>query len=495
MRILYLDLDTLRPDHLGCYGYGRNTSPNLDRIAREGVRYNNYYCSDAPCLPSRTALMSGMHGIHTGVVGHGGTAADMRIEGAERRFADKLRTQSLPAVLRSAGFRTTLISPFAERHSTWSFYAGFNEMHNTGKGGGESAEEITPTALDWIERMGGKDNWYLHINYWDPHTPYRAPAEFGNPFEDEPLPEWLTEEEVARHQFLAGPHTALDFGMYNGNENPRLPRAPGEVRDMKGVRRMIDGYDCGIRYMDDHIGRLLAALEAKGVMDDLAIIVSSDHGENLGELGIYGEHGTADNITCRIPMIVRWPGGKQGEVDDGLHYNLDLLPTLAELVGVEGSPRWDGRSYAASVLEGTECGRDYLVISQCAHVAQRSVVFGPWLYMRTYHDGFHPYYDKEMLFNIEEDRHLTNNLATDRKDICKEGVYRLMDWHDSMMASMPFKDKSDPMWTVLRERGPEHATAGNIEDSKYFDRLKNTGRGGSIEKIVARHPELKHLLS
>ena len=58
MRILYLDLDTMRPDHLGCYGYHRNTSPNIDRIAAQGVRFTNYYCTDAPCLPSRTALMT-----------------------------------------------------------------------------------------------------------------------------------------------------------------------------------------------------------------------------------------------------------------------------------------------------------------------------------------------------------------------------------------------------------------------------------------------------
>jgi choline-sulfatase len=115
MRILYLDLDTLRADHLGCYGYHRNTSPNIDRIARQGVRFDNYYCSDAPCLPSRSALMSGMFGIHTGVVGHGGTAADMRLEGAPRGFRDQLASNSLPAVVRSSGLHTALISPFGER--------------------------------------------------------------------------------------------------------------------------------------------------------------------------------------------------------------------------------------------------------------------------------------------------------------------------------------------------------------------------------------------
>lgn len=74
MNVLFIDIDTLRPDHMGCYGYGRNTTPNIDAIAREGVRFDNYYCSDAPCLPSRAALVSGTFGIKNGVVGHGGTA-------------------------------------------------------------------------------------------------------------------------------------------------------------------------------------------------------------------------------------------------------------------------------------------------------------------------------------------------------------------------------------------------------------------------------------
>jgi arylsulfatase A-like enzyme len=103
MRILFLDLDTLRPDHLGCYGYHRDTSPNIDSIARDGVRFDNYYCSDAPCLPSRAALMSGRFGIHTGVVGHAGTTADFRLEGKDRNFFDTLTRQSLPGLLRSAG--------------------------------------------------------------------------------------------------------------------------------------------------------------------------------------------------------------------------------------------------------------------------------------------------------------------------------------------------------------------------------------------------------
>ena len=106
MRVMILDLDSTRPDHLGCYGYHRSTSPNIDNIAKEGVVFANYYTSDAPCLPSRTALMSGRLGIHTGVVGHGGTAADIRSEGPDRWFRDTLCRESLPSFMRKLGMKT-----------------------------------------------------------------------------------------------------------------------------------------------------------------------------------------------------------------------------------------------------------------------------------------------------------------------------------------------------------------------------------------------------
>lgn len=482
MRILFLDLDTLRADHLGCYGYSRNTSPNIDRIAQQGIRFDDYYCSDAPCLPSRTALMTGRFGIHTGVVGHGGTAADVRLEGSPRRFRDRLAFESLPALLRSVGFKTISISPFGERHAAWHFYAGFSEIHNTGKGGGESAEDVTPTVLQWIEQNAKRDHWFLHVNYWDPHTPYRAPLEFGNPFEEDPLPDWPTEEVLQKHRTLVGPHTARELCMYHSTPNPKYPRYPGEIKDTKDLRTMIDGYDCGIRYLDTHIGQIFTVLEEQGVLDDLAILISSDHGENMGELGIYGEHATADRPTCRIPMIIRWPGGQEGYVDDDLHHNLDLGPTLAELFGKSPMPSWDGQSYASALMKGESCGREFLVLSQCAHVCQRSVRWGPWLYMRTYHDGYHLFPD-EMLFNLHQDPHEQHNVAEAHPDICRDAVYRLSQWHDDMMKSMPYD--VDPLWTVIREGGPFHAR-GHLR--AYCERLAQTDREWAIPELKRRHP-------
>ena len=122
-----------------------------------------------------------------------------------------------------------MISPFGQRHAAWHFYAGFNEIHNTGKGGMESAEEVTPVVEKWLHDNAADDNWFLHINYWDVHTPYRVPAEYGEPFADDPLPDWLTPELLEEHKKLVGPHTAQDIMMWNDHPNPRFPRHPRAV--------------------------------------------------------------------------------------------------------------------------------------------------------------------------------------------------------------------------------------------------------------------------
>jgi choline-sulfatase len=205
VRILYIDIDTLRADHLGCHGYHRDTSPNIDALAESGVRFENCYVSDAPCMPSRTALWSGRCGFHTGVVNHGGTAAQPFIEGATRGFRDLFDATCWMGALRRLGLHTATISPFGERHAAWHWYAGFKEVYNPGKGGMEIADDITPLALDWMRRHAQRDNWFLHVNYWDPHTPYRTPVEFGDPFKDDPLPAWLTEEVRQRGWHGYGP--------------------------------------------------------------------------------------------------------------------------------------------------------------------------------------------------------------------------------------------------------------------------------------------------
>ncbi|MEM8782456.1 MAG: sulfatase [Planctomycetota bacterium] len=502
MRILYLDLDALNPSHLSCYGYARPTSPTIDAIAAQGVRCTNVYCSDAPCLPSRTAFYQGRFGIQTGVVGHGGTAADPKRQGRSRDFRSVYEEQSLPRKLQRAGFHTAMISPFGQRHAAHQYYAGYSEIHNTGRGGLESAEEVTPVIDKWIADRSADDDWYLHVNFWDIHTPYRVPAEYGDPFKDTPLPDYFTPEMIAEHAKRGGPHSSQDLGMYHDGEHDQHPRVPRRVTDMDSLKHWIDGYDTAIRYVDDAIARIVSQLQAAGVYDDTVIVISADHGENHGHLGIYGEHGTADHATCNIPFIVRWPGKQAGVVDAGLHYHLDWAPTMMELLGrSEDCPDlWDGVSFAGTIADGETLGRDELIVSQCCHVCQRSVRFDEgahrWLYMRTYHDGFHPF-PEHMLFDLAADPLEQHDLADARPEVVREAAFRLANWHAAQMHRMAehVGDVVDPLWTVIHEGGPLHARAeapgqpGSPEKfTAYLERLDATGRREAADDLRRRYP-------
>jgi len=499
MRILYVDIDTLRPDHLGCYGYARNTSPNIDAIALEGVRFTDCYCSDAPCLPSRAALMTGRFGIHTGCVGHGGVNAEMRWEGRERGMADFNGRYNLPAVMRRAGMKTATISSFPDRHAAWWFNGGFDECYNVGKRGLEPAHEGVPLALDWLGRKKETKDWFLHLHLWDPHIPYRTPESYGKPFENSPLPDpWMTQELLGVHRRTKpGGHSACEVTGYDNIPNPATPRQITEIKDLDDFKSMVDEYDTGVWYADQHLGRVFQKLKEQGLYEDTVIIVSSDHGEDLGELGSYCEHGEADYTTTHIPMIIKWPGCAQNAVSHGFHYNLDLLPTLIDLLG--GVPeftgnrvvgkinpvQYDGESYADCVRKGVDGGRDHLIVSQCAHVCQRSVRFGDWMYIRTYHDGYH-LTEGEELFNVKDDPHETRNLAEEHPETCWHAAWYLEHWVADNMLGNIHKSHEDPLWNVIAEGGPFHCR-GYLYD--YCERLEQTGRADCAEELRRRHPE------
>ncbi len=483
MKVLFVDIDTLRPDHMGCYGYHRNTTPNFDAVAAEGVRFDRYYCSDAPCLPARAALISGMFGIHNGAVAHGGSGADKRYMGEPRRFKDEHDENNFNNIFRKAGMYTASISSFPERHSAWWFNAGFNEMHNVGKSGNESGEELTPIALDWLDRNKDRDDWFLHVHLWDPHTPYRAPQELGDPFADTPMPEWLTEDVFKEHLTKVAPHGANEINMYDDTHFDKYPRHPGKITNYDECKQFMDNYDLGVYWADHQIGRIFDKLKEQGIYDETAIIITADHGENIGELAIYAEHGTADYPTCHIPMIIKWPGCQSGTVDNDFHYHIDLVPTMAEMLGVPKYKKWDGQSYLPALTEGASCGRENLVISQLAHICQRSAVFGDWLYIRTIHDGYR-LFDKEMLFNIKEDPHEQNDVKDLYPAICQQGAKIVLDWTEEQMTNSD--SAIDPMWLVMREGGPSH-TRGWLKH--YVEHLRKTGRAEGAEELIARHPD------
>ena len=486
MRILYIDIDTLRPDHLGCYGYHRATSPNIDALAAESVVFDNLHASDVPCLPSRTAWLTGRYGIQNGVVNHGGTDADPVIDGTDRGFWSRLQIDSFPTRLKAAGYHTVSVSSFAQRHSAFHWYAGFDEAYNVGKYGLETADEVFAIASDWLGRHGRSDNWFLHVHLWDPHTPYRAPADRGEPFAGDLLPGWLTEEVRARDWAGCGPHSAQESNGFAPDERAarRWPRQPQQVPDMAGVRAMFDGYDTGVLMADEYVGRILSLLADLGVDGDdgdgTAIMLSSDHGETLGELNVYGDHQTADQLTTRIPMVLRWPGLPRGEHHQALHLQFDVNATILELLDQTVPKRWHGIGRADEWRAGDDVGRDHLVVSQAAWACQRGVRFDDWLYLETRHDAFHRW-DDVMVFDVVADPHEQHNRRDDRPDIVERGATLLTRWRSGLLDGAA--RGRDPHDNVMAEGGPFHVR-GRLP--AYVDRLRATDRGAAADALEAR---------
>ena len=498
MNIIYIDIDSLRPDHLGCYGYHRNTSPNIDKIAAEGVCFSNAYAPDAPCLPSRTAMTTGRFGIHTGVVNHGGVAAQPHLWGPDRGFGCNMTEQNWANRFRENGYHTIAFSPFAQRHGAWHWYAGFMEMHNTGGSGMENAHEIDPQVSDWLERKGtGEKPFFMWVNVWDPHTPYRTPEEFKNPFKDDPIPEWYTEDVLKEHWGKAGPHAPqevmgfddeIQWWMEEEHNKSKYPTMftlqPRRIDTMEDARKMFDGYDMGVAYADMAVGRIIQKLKDLGIYEETAIIISADHGENIGELWVYGDHQSADHVMLNVPMIVRWPGvtdQQAGSKDERFMYSLDLAASTLEWADIEVPGNWDGKSFAGDFQNGkSKHSRDHLVLSQMAWCAQRSARWENYICIETYHDGYHDY-PRHMVFDLESDPHEQVNIADDRPDLLAKGITLLHDWHNEMMESA--SHRIDPLNTVMQEGGPLHIRP---EGEKYIKRLKATGRAEIAERFETR---------
>ena len=482
MRLIYFDIDTLRPDHLGCYDYGRDTSPVIDALAAGGIRFDNVHASDTPCLPSRAALSTGRFGIRTGVVNHGGVGTDPVPEGAARGFRTEAATHSWMEPLRDLGWWTASISTFAERHSAYQFEAGFNECINIGSRGMETADEVAAVAEEWLARNAWREDWFLHVHLWDPHTPYRTPESFGEPFAGDPLPSWLTEEVRAAHWLLPGPHSAQEVAGFGPRAVwDRWPRQPLQVAGMDDVRRVYDGYDTGVRYADHHVGRVLEAVDRLGMSEDTAIMVSSDHGENLGELGIYCDHQTADQFTTHVPVVLTWPGMDTagGRVESGFHYQIDMMATVLELAGAEVPAHWDGASFAPDLTAGRPSGRDHLVLSHGAWTAQRAVRMGKWICIRTYHDAFHGF-PEVLLFDLEADPYEQHDVAAEHPDVVMAALATLSEWGSDALARTDHG--VDPLWTVLTGGGPWHS---RVDVPWYLDRLRSTGRAGWADRFEA----------
>jgi arylsulfatase A-like enzyme len=483
MRIIYVDVDTLRADHTMPYGYQRPLTPNLQAVADKGVTFDRYYCSDAPCLPSRTALTSGQFGLTNGVIGHFGEAARFRLDSGH---APHPQRPLLGQRLEKNGYYTAAVSMFAERHRAYFFLGNFREsIRATSEINDEDGREINRVGLDWIRRHAREDNWYLHLTYWEPHTPYMTePGWTDKAGASGPPPAWPDQAAIEQHAEIYGPRSALDLHYSMAPRRSPYPHnAPEEVRTRDDFVHLINGFDGTIMYWDTLFGELLATLDELGIAEETAIIVSADHGECFGEHGSYGEHGHANEPVNRVPLIVYWPGVTDDLPDsarhcDSLLYNIDYAPTLCDLLGIPIPPGWQGTSFAGAIRGQKIPSREYLVLGQGAHTYQRAVRTRDHMYIRTYHPGACKV-EWEELFDVTNDRHLTRDLLKEQPDLAAQMRTHLSEWwhtYAGRPGALP-----DPMQTTL-QTGPVYYN----DPGRYMDHLRNTGRAHLAEDLKQR---------
>ena len=242
---------------------------------------------------------------------------------------------------------------------------------------------------------------------------------------------------------------------------------------------------------DEYVRSIIEDVKWLGFDWQERLFYASDYFEQMFEFAIQLiEQGnafvcdqTADQITTRVPMILKWPGADDlnGRKYEAMHYQIDVSATIVELLGVRVPKEWDGESFAESLNDGKDQGRDYLVLSQGAWTCQRAVRWDDYILIQTLHDGYH-LYDDIMLFDLVKDPHEINNLAGQKENVVEEGLSKLNDWYQKMMAD-PARGK-DPLLNVIEEGGPYHVR-GQLKE--YLSRLRETDRSEPADQLAAKY--------
>lgn len=297
LNLLVISIDTLRADHLSTYGYPLETSPNIDRLARQGHRFEQAFTSMPTTLPAHASLMTSLLPTELSVQRNGAILSP--------------QAHTLAEILHEAGYVTGAFVSAGVLGSRYGIDQGFETYDEVP--GMRPAELTLPPALKWL-RTHRDDRFFLFLHLFDPHTPYLAPETFRDKFGAPPS------LEPPASEFIDDPG----------------------VLDAETVRQSIAAYDAEIAYSDAATGRILDELDVLGLADDTLVVLLSDHGESLDELleryGYAFDHGEflyAHQL--RIPLILRLPGEAskpRGSVHDLPVSIIDIVPTVLDLLGL-----------------------------------------------------------------------------------------------------------------------------------------------------------------
>lgn len=355
--VLLISIDSLRADHLSCYGYERETSPEIDRLASEGILFENAVSSTSWTLPAHAAAFTGLpDSVH-------------RTERPSSKLSAEHRT--LAEQLRDAGYTTAGFwsGPFLA--PTFGMDQGFDvyvdcrtpfevtEDENAGRMQREindaSHEDVTsPRLLEAVTAWLGsvpREPFFLFVHMWDVHYDYIPPP----------------------------PYDTLYDPDYDGPADGRNVKNTLSGKNARDIEHTIALYDGEIAWTDRHVGDMLRVLEARGLAEHTVVILMADHGEEFFEHGRFGHRKTLFEESVRIPLIVRLPGGAgAGERRDQVASIMDVAPTILALAGAPPLTTVAGRPLLA--LDGHAGERRDLALSEIWR--KEPVEIGPMMALR-----------------------------------------------------------------------------------------------------------------
>lgn len=288
--VLLITVDTLRADHLSSYGYHLRTSPRMDRLAAEGVRFDRAYAAIPMTGPSHFSIFTGRYPQEHGA----------RINGVA--VPQESKWVMFPQVLRKFGYKSAafvsawpLIGRLTHLDKRFDHYdeetgRTYQFLHSM-----RWAEDVTPKAVRWLDQHKDERNIFMWVHYFDPHEPYHLREEFASP------------------QAVGEP--SADAARYSPE-----------------VAQRIRKYDSEIGYVDSYIGKLLDRFDEHGLTDNTLVVLASDHGEGLGEHGFVGHGRWLTESVMRVPWIMKLPGTiAPGSVVEHNVSTLDMAPTILDL--------------------------------------------------------------------------------------------------------------------------------------------------------------------
>ncbi len=298
-------IDTLRRDHLGAYGYGRDASPQLDRFADESVRYTRAWSQAPWTTPSVASLLTSRYPQALGVTDVSSVLSEEATLLSER--------------LRAAGFATGAVVSHRFSSARWGFDQGFDSFDDSNALDHDAitSPDVTDKALAFLDAHRD-DPFFLWVHYFDPHFAYREHEGF----------------EFARESPYSGPvQPGVRFGELLRSQ---ALLTPADARELERL------YDSEISFTDKHVGRILSRLRELGLDSRTLMVITADHGEEFLDHGRLGHTKTLYDEVIAVPLLVRWPGGAPGVVAEPVAL-LDVAPTILAVLGVDPDPGAEGR--------------------------------------------------------------------------------------------------------------------------------------------------------